>query len=209
MRKYKSIFLLLPIAIILIFSAAVIYWHPFLTRQDAEHEIASFMTDLLAKQGPIGVETPSDYLYLQEFNSPIKHTETSDQPWLDASQQTTIIVWAPPMDNVNVDKYFNVLRIDDPISVWWYFDNTLISASDKTEAIAKYEELYISNAPEAGCSYNFSSFGILSLSSNKSNAKVYVSVGNGTLCGLQTTLLLHRQLFGEWKIIGTEGFARS
>lgn len=105
--------------------------------------------------------------------------------------------------------YINVLRMDAPISVWWYFDNTLISASDKTKAIAKYEELYISNAPEDGCSYNFSSFGILSLSSNKSDAKVYVGVGNGPLCGLQTTLLLHRQLFGKWKIIGTEGFARS
>jgi hypothetical protein len=29
------------------------------------------------------------------------------------------------------------------------------------------------------------------------------------LCGIQTTLLLHRQLFGKWKIIGTEGFVRS
>jgi len=209
MRKHKSLFLLLSITIILILGATVVYWHPFLSKQDTEYEIASFMTDLLAKQGPIGIETPSDYLYVQEFDSPIKHTEISDQPWLNAPQQTTIIVWAPPMDNANVEKYINVLRMDAPISVWWYFDNTLISASDKTEAIAKYEELYISNAPEDGCSYNFSSFGILSLSSNKSDAKVYVGVGNGPLCGLQTTLLLHRQLFGKWKIIGTEGFARS
>jgi hypothetical protein len=210
MRKYKNIFLLLSIAIILIFSAVVIYWHPFLSRQDAEHEIASFMTDLLAKQGPIGVETPGDYLYVQTFKSPIKHTEISDQPWLNASQQTTIIVWASPSDNFDIDNNpFNVLQMDKPISVWWYFDNTLITASNKTEAIAKYAELFISNAPEDGCSYNFSSFGILSLSSNKSDAKVFVDVGNGPLCGLQTTLLLHRQLFGEWKIIGTEGFARS
>lgn len=190
--------------------AIVIYWTPFLSRQDAEHEIASFMTDLLVKQGPMGVETPSDYLYVQEFNSPIERTETSAQPWLNTSQQTTIIVWAPPMDNFSADtNSFYALRMNAPISVWWYFDNTLITTRDKSEAIAKYAELFMSDAPEDGCSYNFSRFGILSLSDNKRDARVFVDVENGSFCGLQTTLLLHRQLFGKWEIIGTEGFARN
>jgi len=208
MQKPKGIFLLLSIAIILILATAVIYWHPFLSRQDAEHEIASFMTDLLVKQGPVGVETTSDYLYVQELKSPIERVETSDQPLLNASQQTTLIVWASPVDNFNADTNF-VLRMDTPISVWWYFDNTLLTVNDKTEGIAKYVELFVSDAPEDSCSYNFSSFGILSLSSNKKDAKVFVSVGNGPLCGIQTTLLLRRQLSGKWEIIGTEGFARS
>jgi len=209
MRKHKSIFLSLSIAIILLLIAVVLYWHPSSSRQDAEYEIASFMTDLLVKQGPAGVETPSDYLYVQEYKSPIEHTETSDQPWLNVSQQNRIIVWASPTDNFDVDKNpSNVLRMDAPISVWWYFDNTLITANDKTEAIAKYVELFVSDAPEDGCSYNFSSFGILSLSSNKRDAKVFVAVANGPLCGIETTLLLHRQLFGKWEITGTEGFAR-
>ena len=209
MRKHKSVFISFSVVIILIAGAAAIYWYPFLSRQEAEYEIASFMTDLLAKQGPLGVEVPSDYLYVQEFKSPIEYTETSEQPWLNASQQTTIIVWAPPMDNFDLDNNpFNVLRMDAPISVWWYFDNTLVSAEDKTEAITKYVELFMSDAPEDGCPHNFSSFGILSLSSNKRDAKVFVDVVNGPLCGIQTTLLLHRQLSGKWEIKGTEGFAR-
>lgn len=209
MRNHKSIFLLFSIAIIFILGAAVIYSNPFLSRQDAEHEIASFMTDLLVKQGPIGVEVPSDYLYVQELENPIERIETSDQPWLNASQPTTIIVWAPPIDNFDTTTNLYALQDDAPISVWWYFDNTLVTVSNKTEAIAKYEELFILDAPEIGCYYNFSSFGILSLSNNLRDAKVFVAVGNGSFCGLQTTLLLHRSLFGKWKIIGTEGFAVS
>jgi hypothetical protein len=217
MRKHKSIFLSLSIAIILLLTVAVIYWHPFLSRQDAEHEIASFMTDLLVKQGPLGVEVPEGYLSVQEYKSPIEHTETSDQPWLNASQQTTIIIWASPTDNFNVDKNLSnlllmdapVLRLDAPISVWWYFNNTLVTAKDKTEAIAKYAELFMSDAPKDGCPYNFSRFGILSLSGNKRDAKVFVAVTNGPLCGMETILLLHQHLFGKWEIIGTEGFARS
>lgn len=208
MRKHKGVFISFSVVIILIAMAAF-YWYPFLSRQEAEYEIASFMTDLLVKQGPVGVETPSDYLYVQDLKSPIERVEPSDQPWLNASQQTTLIVWAPPMDNFNIDNNpFNVLRMDAPISVWWYFDNTVVTAKDKTEAIAKYAELFMSDAPEDGCPYNFSSFGILSLSGNNRDAKVFVDVVNGPLCGIQTTLLIHRQLSGKWEIKGTEGFAR-
>lgn len=214
MQKYKNIFLLFSIVIILIATGVVIIGlNPSLSRQDAENEIASFMMELLVKQGPVGVETPSDYIYVQEeIKSPIENIETSNQPWLNASEPTTIIVWAPPLDNLEVVDYsFNMLRMDDPISVWWYFDHTLVTASDKTAAIVKYREMFMSGGDVEvfGCPHNFSSFGILSLSNNNRDAKVYVSVSNGSYCGLSTILLLHRQLFGKWEIIGDEGFARS
>jgi hypothetical protein len=121
---------------------------------------------------------------------------------LNPPPKANLIIYSPP--NKEVDKNpWELLRIDEPIKVWWYFDNNLVEATDNQLAIQKWEELYMFNA-ELNSWPDRYEFGILSISINKKKATIYFSSSSCPECAGGLIHTVERNGSGNWVITDSE-----
>lgn len=189
MRSYhRTPILLITAACVLGCTLLAACGRPALPDGQADQELGSFMLD---------------YIVRQEIGGTANYIETSGQPWVDAPPDANIIVWAPPADKIPSDS-LDYLRTDEPLHVWWFAGHQLVEVTDKQEAIQKYRQTYMSNSSSNIWGWGYYEFGILSLSNGDRDAKVYVGVSCGPLCGNGTIYSLHRSDAGKWAITGSE-----
>ena len=157
---------------------------PSITREETEKELVAFMLDSIIPKRDGGSAN---------------YVQTSGQPWLNPPPSATLIVYSPP--NEKKDKApWEQLKNDEPIKVWWYFDNKLVEATDKPIAIQKYVEIYEYNSHD-WLSYEF---GILSISKNNKKATVYSGLSSCPECAGGSILTLERNDSGKWEITDSE-----
>jgi hypothetical protein len=148
-------------------------------RQQVEIELALFMRDYLVE----------NYLDTQ-----------GEQAGLTDSGVPGIIIWAPPGRNPDSPtEYADRYR---PIRVWLFEHGELIEQNNMVMAIEAYRQTYM-NYPEAE-SWAFYDFAIESISRDRQQAKVYVGVSCGPMCGLGTRYTLQWSAAGGWEITGSE-----
>jgi hypothetical protein len=158
-----------------------------LSKEQAEKELVAFMLDFTLHQelGVTGVTAQSG-----------RHL------WANAPPDASLIVWAPPVTNLD-DATTIFVNTDEPSRVWWYAGNQLVEVTDKVEAIQAFRQVHFSgSSPSKGWGYY--EFGLFSLSDGNRTAKVYLGVSCGPLCGEGTIYTLQRDDSGEWKITKTE-----
>ncbi len=163
---------------------------PLIPRAQAEQEAAEAMLDyLIARQG--GAST--------------SYRRMPPQPWNKAPYEAGIIVWAPP--NPGWDQQgTNYLDTDRPVKVWWLSGAELTEvASDKAAAVQDYRATHMTQRPAgAKWGWNYTEFGILSMSGGNQQARVYVGESCGPLCGMGTIYSLERDASGAWTIRASE-----
>lgn len=179
----KIIALLMAIAIMLSDCSSAF------TRKSMENELASFMIDFIIQQNIMG---PANYI------------ETSGQPWVDIPANAKIIIWSHPVEKID-ESTTNYLKDDEPIKVWLYADNKLAEMADKLGTIEHYQMTHnISNSETDTASWGYYDFGILSISDDNNEAKVYIGFLCGPVCGESDIYTLERNDSGKWEITGTE-----
>ena len=188
MRSYhQTSVLLVTAACVLACRLLTACGRPALRDGQADQQLGSFMLD---------------YIVRQQIGGTASYIATSGQPWADAPPDANIIVWAPPADKIPNDS-LDYLRTDEPLHVWWFAGNQLVEVTDKQEAIQAFRQFHFSSStPNHGWGYY--EFGILSLSNGDRDAKVYVGVSCGPLCGNGTIYSLHRSDDRTWAITGSE-----
>jgi hypothetical protein len=152
-------------------------------RKKAEEELISFMLDFIVR--------------LQEGHT--NYSQVSGQPWLNPPADANLIVFLPPNEEID-KKPWEQLKFDEPIKVWWFFDNKLVEATDNQEAIQKYEEYYMA---DARWPWRYQ-WGILSISDDNKKATMYVESSSCPECAGGMLYTLRRDDSGEWQIIDSE-----
>ena len=84
----------------------------------------------------------------------------------------------------------------------FFRDGQLIEQSDKTAAIAQYEQEFIPNPVTE--SWGFYSFGIFTVSRDNQQAEVYLGIFCGPMCGIGYMYTLQRDSSAAWNITGSE-----
>ncbi len=164
---------------------------PALPKEQAEKELKEFMLDFVVKQALGGV---------------VSYTRASGQPWLNAPADASLLVWAPPTENMDQDS-IAYLNSDHPLQVWWLSQNQLTEVtSDKAAAVQDYRQTRIydykppADPSQGGWGWGYYEFGILRLSNGNRQADIYVGISCGPLCGNGSIYSLKRDESGEWKI---------
>ena len=158
---------------------------PPLSRQQAEHELITFMLDYIVTQ-----QIPENLPYI-----PPEERSISGPPAL-----VSIIILAPAGENPEPGQ--NPLDITRPVRVWLHKDHQLYEAIDKTETIEQYRQDYM--IFQDLHYWGFYEFGIVSISDDGQQAKVYWEVSCGMNCGHGYLHILERNAQGKWEITGSE-----
>lgn len=190
MRKYKrrNSILMITILMGIILPACGASATPeevVISQQQVEHELVTFMLDKIQTQ-----EIPKNLPYI-----PPEERATSDP-----AAFVSIIIQAPAGENPEPGE--NPLDLTQPIRVWLYKDNQLYEAIDKTETIEQYRQDFI--IFQDLHDWGFYGFGIVSISENGQQAKVYWEVSCGMNCGHGNLYILERNEQGKWEITGSE-----
>ncbi len=128
--------------------------------------------------------------------------ESQGGRWADAPADASIIVWAPPVEPPD-EKGINFVNSDAPNRVWWYANGKLVEVTDKKEAIQRFRQVHFSSS-SATQGWGYYEFGILSLARGNREARVYVGVSCGRLCGTGVVYILQRNEAGAWEVKGSE-----
>ncbi len=163
---------------------------PSMPRAQAEQEVAQAVLD---------------YLVAQQVGASTSYRRMPPQPWSEAPYEAGILVWAPA--NPNYDQQgVDYLDTDKPVKVWWLADAELTEvASDRASAVQDYRSTRITHRPtDAKWGWNYTEFGILSMSAGNQQARVYVGESCGPLCGTGTIYSLERDASGAWTIRDSE-----
>ncbi len=123
--------------------------------------------------------------------------------WADAPQDANLIVWAPPNDSLKNDS-IEFLKSDQPEKVWWFAKDRLVEVTDQQNAIRQFRSAHFSSISPDNHSWGYYEFGILSLSRGNTQAKVYVGISCGPLCGTGTIYTLERNETGQWEVKDSE-----
>jgi hypothetical protein len=162
---------------------------PAFTKKSIEKELVSFILDFIIQQ---------------DIRGPANYIQTSGQPWVDVPTNAKIIIWAHPVEKID-ENTTNYLKDDEPIKVWLYADNKLAEMADKLGTIKDYQMTHnISNSETDTASWGYYDFGILSISDNNNEAKVYVGFLCGPVCGESDIYTLERNDSGKWEIKDSE-----
>jgi len=164
---------------------------PPISQKDAEKELVAFMLDLIIQK---------------ENKETAEFVQSSGEPWLNPPSYANLIVYAPPNEDIDKDPW-EQLNVDDPIMVWWYFDNQLVEANKKQTAIRKWKENYLFKPGANSGSKSWPTdyeFGILSISRNHKKAMLYFSWSYCPECAVGFIYTLRRNNSGEWEIKDSE-----
>jgi hypothetical protein len=131
-----------------------------------------------------------DYILQSRIDNNTSFVQTRGEPWLDAPESAIIISYSDA-------------NSDEPIKVWWYFDNQLIEATDNQIAWKKWNEYFVYNSPTHTWPDNIA-FSILSLSNNNTKATIYYSLSTCSECAAAFLFTLERNAYGDWLIIKDE-----
>jgi hypothetical protein len=155
------------------------------SRQQAEHELVTFMLD---------------YILTQEIPNNLPYIPPEERAISGPAAIVSIIIQAPPGENPKPGE--NPLDLTRPVRVWLQKDNQLYEAIDITETIAQYRQdqmnIQVSQA------WGFYNFGIISISEDGQQAKVFWEVSCGIDCGHGYLHILERNAQGKWEITGSE-----
>lgn len=154
-------------------------------QQQAEHELVTFMLDYIVRQ-----QIPENMPYI-----PPEDRSANGPPSL-----VSIIIQAPPGEDS--DSSHNTLDLTQPIRVWLYTGNQLYEAIDRTETIEQYRQDYMDF--QNSKYWGFYDFGIISISEDGQQAKVFWEVTCGSMCGHGYMNILERNADGKWEITGAE-----
>jgi hypothetical protein len=161
---------------------------PTISKETAQKELVSFMIDFIVQQ---------------HLGGSANYIQTSGQPWVDTLGSASIIIWAPPVEKIDKNTFI-YLKDNEPIKVWLYADNKLAEMTDKLGTIKDYEIAHnMSNESDVGA-WGYYDFGVLSISDNNDEAKVYVGFSCGSYCGESDIYTLRSNSSGEWEIKDTE-----
>jgi hypothetical protein len=149
--------------------------------EQARDEIVSFVLDFIVKY---------------EIGETADYIRTSGMPWVDSPPEANIIVYAPAKQNA--DNSWEYLDSKNPITVWWYADNTLTEVDDKQKAIDEYQKKYIDNASGSIFVWGSYDFGIIKINPDFRSAEIYVGASCGPLCGHGFNYKLQRSPSGKW-----------
>lgn len=156
--------------------------HP-VNEEQARSEIVSFILDFIVKN---------------EIGEMADYVRTSGQPWVASPPEASIIVYAPAKGNA--EDSWEYLDSQNPITVWWYANNTLTEVEDKQKAIDEYQKKYIDNVSGTIFVWGSYDFGIVKISSDYRSAEIYVGASCGPVCGHGFIYKLQRSLNGKWWI---------
>jgi hypothetical protein len=156
-----------------------------LDRQQVEHELVAFMLDYIVQQ-----QIPENMPYI-----PPEDRSANGPPAV-----VSIIIQAPPGEDP--DSSHNTLDLTQPIRVWLYTDNQLYEAIDRAETIAQYRRDYMDH--NTSQHWGYYDFGIISISDDGQQAKVFWEVSCGMMCGHGYMNILDRTATGIWEITGAE-----
>ena len=155
------------------------------SQQQAEHELVTFMLDYLLSQ-----EIPKNLPYI-----PPEERATSGP-----TAVVSIIIQAPPGEDPEPGE--NPLDLTQPVRVWLYKDNQLYEAIDTAETIAQYRQDHMNF--QVSQTWGFYDFGIISISEDGQQAKLFWEVSCGIDCGHGYLYILERSAQGKWEITGSE-----
>ncbi len=155
------------------------------SQQQAEHELVTFMLDYILTR-----EIPKNLPYL-----PPDERSTSGP-----AAMVSLIIQAPAGENPAPLE--NPLDLNQPVRAWLYKDNQLYEAIDKTETIEQYRQDYM--IFQDSHYWGYYNFGIVSISDDGQQAKVYWEVSCGMNCGHGYLHILERNAQGKWEITGSE-----
>ncbi len=186
-RARIGVYILLSAVISLLLGAC----GPSIPRTQAEHEVA---------------DTMLDYLVSQQVGGSPSYRRMPAQPWSNAPYEAGILVWAPANQNFR-EQGIDYLETEKPLQVWWLADAALTPvASDMRLAVEDYRSTRITHRPaDAKWGWNYTEFGILSMSNGNRQAKVYVGISCGPLCGTGTIYTLQRDDSGKWTMTDEQG----
>ena len=140
-----------------------------------ENELVSFMLD---------------YILQSRVDNNASFVQTRGEPWLNAPESAIII------------RYWRG-DSEEPIKVWWYFDNQLVEAIDNQMAWDKWDEYYGYNPPSYTWPDNIA-FSIQSVSNSNMNATIYYSLSTCSECAAAFLFTLEKNASGKWLIIKDE-----
>lgn len=156
-----------------------------LNQKEVEAELVAFFLDYIIRQ-----QIPENMPYIPpEDRSP-------DGP----PAVVSIIIQAPPGEDP--DSSHNTLDLTQPIRVWLYSENQLYEAIERTETIEQYRQDYMDF--QNSQYWGFYDFGIISISEDGQQAKVFWEVSCGSMCGHGFMNILERNADGKWEITGAE-----
>ena len=185
-RKYSLVILTILIGIILpAYGSQSTQEEGVVSRQQAEHELVTFMLNHIQNQ-----EIPQNLPYI-----PPEERATSGPAAI-----VSIIIQAPAGEKPEPGE--NPLDLTQPVRVWLYKDNQLYEAIDKTETIEQYRQDYMIFHDLHD--WGFYNFGIVSISDDGQQAKVYWEVSCGMDCGHGYLHILERNAQGKWVVTGSE-----
>ena len=161
---------------------------PAVPKDQVEKEIVSFMLD---------------YILREQMGGAGNYTQSGGGRWAEAPEDANIIIWAPPVEP-RENSGIEFVKSDQPNRVWWYADQRLVEVTDKQEAVRQFREAHFSSISPTGRAWGYYEFGILSTSSDNREARVYLGVSCGPLCGTGTIYTLQRSKAGSWEIKDSE-----
>ena len=161
---------------------------PAMPSPQVENELVPFMLDLIISRAA-GDSAP--------------YTRSAGQQWADAPLDASIVVWAPPVDSPDQDG-IQYLKTDQPNKVWWYADHQLAEVTDGAQAIQQFRQVHFSGNSVGNKGWGYYEFGILSVSNAGREARVYVGISCGPLCGTGTIYTLERTDAGAWRVKDSE-----
>jgi len=160
---------------------------PSITRDIAEKEIITFTLELIIQQQTTGS---------------IQYRQNSGEPWLSLPPKANLIIYAPA--NPEKDKAdWEQLDKSNPFQVWWYFDGNLVETQDRQLAIQEWQQYYQYELKAKSWPDRYE-FGILSVSRNNKNAKIYFSSSTCPECAAGFIYTLRRNNSGQWEIVDKE-----
>jgi hypothetical protein len=131
-----------------------------------------------------------DYILQSRIDHSTDFVQTRGEPWLNAPESAIIIRYGRDGS-------------DEPIKVWWYFDNQLVEATDNQMAWNKWNEYYSYNSPSYTWPDNIA-FSINSVSNRNTKATIYYSLSTCSECAAAFLFTLEKNASGEWSIIKDE-----
>jgi hypothetical protein len=151
---------------------------PPATRAEAEEEIIEFLID---------------YTVL-----PINYQITDGTPWTDPPAFASIIILSEGSENALIYGQGRHIK------AWWYYDDMIVETEDIYTSIAQYEHLYMNSYEDDCGSWNYTEFGIISISEDYQQAEVYYGTSGGPICGEGKILSLERGRNGQWEVVRSE-----
>lgn len=143
------------------------------------------------------------YIVENEIEEMIDIIDKENVPLIDKPPDHFIVILSPISQPIDEDysKLQDALDTKNAEKVWIYKNGELVSQTDGQTAIQDYQA-FIKNAPQYPSIFmwGYNEFGIVSISDDGKEAKVYLASTCGSLCGHGIILFLEKNKDNKWQL---------